>query len=207
MGGSIAHVIGGFLASLCSAFLHLALSDGRSVVVTRASSEALIASTPLGAKYGVGVFHDSKGYKWEEEEHGVYGCDEKRRLGYVAVSFAFVALVANALLVLLHLFGAQRGGRRLGLAALAGHAVSFVSLAIVIGAASALYDREYCGSAVKEHFELTYGIPFVALGMIVAVLNSVLLFATGSLKEDDEAATGENAGPPDSAGKSEPVFE
>ena len=187
MGGSPGHVIVGFTSAVLVMLIGTTLADGRSLF-TRKDTRTEVAIGAL--KPGIGVVRDFKGHGYDNQFHPFAGCEDQKRLGKATEGTAFGALAFLSFSVIVNLLGAQSGKGVFGLASVACQALSGVLLLISFSCAAALYNEYYCDKEQLRHFyQLSYGIPFLAMACFLSFVNAGAIVATGSLSDADAPAT------------------
>eukprot|EP01064_Diplonema_japonicum_P028995 TRINITY_DN458_c0_g7_i1.p1 TRINITY_DN458_c0_g7~~TRINITY_DN458_c0_g7_i1.p1 ORF type:complete len:213 (+),score=82.29 TRINITY_DN458_c0_g7_i1:78-716(+) len=184
----IGHVVAGFLSMVCVLFAGVALGDGRSVIIVKASNVGPL----FHDGYGVGVWKDAKGNDWTDDAHPVksLNCSDHEERGNGVKAFGTIALILSCFAVLVSLLGAGSEGGTLGMVNAGLQAGVFLSFLLSMAIGWSLYDETFdCDNSIvprlrlKDLFELNYGLFFLLAGTVVGLLNIIVLVATGSMKD------------------------
>eukprot|EP01061_Rhynchopus_euleeides_P020690 TRINITY_DN33602_c0_g2_i1.p1 TRINITY_DN33602_c0_g2~~TRINITY_DN33602_c0_g2_i1.p1 ORF type:complete len:249 (+),score=93.29 TRINITY_DN33602_c0_g2_i1:48-794(+) len=197
--GSIGHVFSGFFASAACFMLTASLTDGQSFAKRKNPGDITWNGSLSGViakeDYGIGLYHDVYGQKWEDRQHYLHSCSEYEDRGLAMFSFAVLGLICAAFTALFNLLGAQSGNPMFGLAAVGSNAALAVFLVIAVSLAASIYDEvlDCFGSTfrVKDVMDVNYAMPFMSIAGFFAVVSILVLFVTEATTSSESPEAGE----------------
>eukprot|EP01060_Flectonema_neradi_P005856 TRINITY_DN13924_c0_g1_i1.p1 TRINITY_DN13924_c0_g1~~TRINITY_DN13924_c0_g1_i1.p1 ORF type:complete len:266 (+),score=59.48 TRINITY_DN13924_c0_g1_i1:77-799(+) len=228
--GKIGHTIVGVLSIVAVVFCACALTDGRSIVTLRTDHKEIpvtlsgagtnlpIQGLPgIGYPYGIGVYQDSNGRKWEDgsgfaelsldttqteltrrSSHvtNLYGCDDHQKRGQLVLACVFICLIVSSAAVIASLRGVATESRGAGIASLVFQILNFIFFLIGMAGGASLFNEEFeCKSGdvivfdlkLADYFDLNYALPFLVIGVVASIINIIVIVASGSLSDPESS--------------------
>ena len=187
-GSTFLHSIAASLAGVAAVLLAGAITDGRSLVEADADGV-----------YGIGLYHDSNGRRWDEEKHAAHNCSDLKGVGQGALASSLTALVMTGFSVLVHAFGAsaENGQRCLAVTTLFFNVLAVLAFATASALSLMFYHQGVCNVQVRDKFGLNYG-PFVLIADTLVMIVCAVLSVFAACTRPVEAAA-----PPAAAHKQE----
>ncbi|KAJ9436346.1 hypothetical protein DIPPA_20104 [Diplonema papillatum] len=176
--GLVPQLITGALSMLCCVMICTALADGRSLFKLANATRAKDASVA----YGVGIFHDTNGFEWNDSEHlfQEVQCIEHSRRGKLVKGCSIVASVASCFAAYTALRDIADGFT--GITTIACNIVMFITFLVAMGATWSIYDQSFgcmgqSSLRVSDNFNVQYGVIVLVVGTVASMANITLLVA------------------------------
>ena len=195
------HSVAAFLSMVGVLFVSCLIADGRSIAVSRASgNRAVFPKHP----FGLGVYYDQDGRVWNERENFARGftCGDHERRGQAMKAFAFIILVISFAATAIHLVGASSGSAAIGGIGAGLQFLLFASWIILFAVTLSFWNGSFwCDDlktnklVLRDSFELSYGITFEVLGVLMSFVSLVLMALKGA--KGDAPATAHKELPAD----------
>eukprot|EP00754_Rhynchopus_humris_P017923 Rhum_TRINITY_DN14585_c9_g3::Rhum_TRINITY_DN14585_c9_g3_i4::g.101168::m.101168 len=179
------HSVAAFLSMVGVLFVSCLIADGRSIAVSRASGNRdVFPKHP----FGLGVYYDQDGRVWNERENFARGftCGDHERRGQAMKAWSFIILVISFAATAVHLVGASSGSAAIGGIGAGLQFLLFASWVILFAVTLSFWNGSFwCDDlkhklVLRDNFELSYGITFEALGMLMTLVSLVLMAAKGA---------------------------
>ncbi|KAJ9465941.1 hypothetical protein DIPPA_20074 [Diplonema papillatum] len=172
------------LAMICAVMLAAGLADGRSLFTVDNDSFPV----DLGSRYGFGLFHDSRGYNYDEDGNPVkdLGCsDHEKRFQLVKASSVIAIIAAGAVGIVST--AVSKHSRVIGFFVILLSIVMFAFHLIALATIASLYDETFsCGSTVTQdlrlgdYFKFYYAFGVVIGGTVLSLLCIITLILGGA---------------------------
>ena len=187
-GSGFLHSIAAPVAGVAAVLLAGAITDGRSLV--EADSDGV---------YGIGLYHDSNGRRWDEEKHAAHNCSDLKGVGQGALASSLTALVMTGFSVFAHAFGAsaESSPRCLAVLALSFNVLAVLAFATASALAWVFYEKEFCNVKVRDKYGVRYASFVLHMGCAAMTLCTALSVMVACTRPVEAAA------PPAAAHKQE----